>query len=201
MQQPDYAALELLEGDAALRQELGWAEAEAGLVGGAYFAGGVDDERSSGEGAVGLHPFDDGEAVDFGEAEVEDDDAGGDGVADLDLFATVDGVPRVDAPRLQRRHHDAGQIEIVFDDEDHRGVADRRHRIGDFGIAARSRHPTGDGVGVAIERRGRLVGGDDDDRDFVADHVVENVEIAIADDVDENRVRVSLGDDVLKLVD
>ena len=112
---------------------------------------GVDDDRRVRELAVVLQPFDDREAVEVGEHEIENDHARHDLAAQCDRFASGDCVTRLNAARMQRCRDHARQIDIIFDDEDHRLFAHRLHRLHDLRVIARLVDPAGDQIRVIVE--------------------------------------------------
>ena len=109
---------DLLGLDLGFGEELGGAEAELGHLGVGDLAAGVDDQRQGAEGGLLAEPLDEREAVAVGEGEVEDEQVGRAGDALPDGLLAGGGVIDVDGCVLEAGDEDAGEVFVVFDEQD-----------------------------------------------------------------------------------
>jgi hypothetical protein len=82
------------------------------------FASGVDDEGKGAEGGLLAEPLDEGEAVAVGKCEVEDEEIGRASDALPNGLLAGGGVVDVDGGVLEAGREDAGEIVVIFDEED-----------------------------------------------------------------------------------
>ncbi len=109
---------DLLRLDLGFGEELGGAEAELGHLDLGDLAAGVDDQGQRTEGGLLAQPLDEGEAVAVGEGEVEDEQVGRAGDALADGRLAGGGVVDADRCILETGGEDAGEVFVVFDEED-----------------------------------------------------------------------------------
>ena len=99
-------------------EEFGGAEAELGHLDVRDLAAGVDDQGQGGEGRLLAKPLDEGEAIAVGKGEVENEEIGAAGDALPDGLLAGGGVVDVDGCVLEAGNDDAGEVFVVFDEED-----------------------------------------------------------------------------------
>jgi hypothetical protein len=103
--------------DLGLGEELGGAEAELGHLALGHLATGVDDQRHGAEGGLLAEPLDEGEAIAVGEGEIEDEKVWRAGDALANGLLARGGVIDVDGGVLEAGGEDAGEVFVIFDEE------------------------------------------------------------------------------------
>src|SRR5271156_4220067 len=150
--------------DFGFGEELGGSEAELGHFGLGDLSAGVDDQRQSAEGRLLAEPLDQREAVAVWEGEVEDEKVGWARDALPDGLLTGGRVIDVDGCVLEACGEDAGQVVIVFDEEDIGGTVSVVEDATEFGeeevFVEGLLHPA---LGVAGELRAKGGGEDAED--------------------------------------
>src|SRR5580704_16881335 len=109
---------DLLGLDLGFGEELCGSEAELGHFGLGDLAAGVDDQRQSTQSGLLAKPFDEREAIAIGEGEVEDEEIRRPGDALANGLLARGGVVDVDCGILKAGGEDAGQVFVIFDEED-----------------------------------------------------------------------------------
>jgi hypothetical protein len=108
--------------DLGFGEELGGSEAELGHLGLGDLAAGVDDQRQGAQSGLLAEPLDEGEAVAVWEGEVEDEKVGWAGDALADGLLAGGGVVDSHCGVLEAGGEDAGEVFVVFDEEDVSGA-------------------------------------------------------------------------------
>jgi hypothetical protein len=116
-----------------LGEELGGAEAEFCHLGLRDFAAGVDDQGKGAQSGLLTEPLDEREPVAIGQCQVEDEKVRRASDALTDCLLAGSGVIDVDGGVFEAGGEDAGQIFVVFDEEDVGGAFAVMEDAAEFG--------------------------------------------------------------------
>ena len=119
--------------DLGFGEELGGAETKLGHLGLGDLAAGVDDQRQRAEGGLLAEPFDQREAVAVGQGKVEDEQVGRPCDALPDGHLAGGGVVDVDGGILKAGDENAGEVFVVFDEQDVGGTFSLMEDAAQFG--------------------------------------------------------------------
>ena len=119
--------------DLCLGEELSGSEAELGHFVIGDLAARVDDEGQAAHAGLLAEPFDEGEAVAIGQGEVEDEQIRPAGEAAPDSLLAGRGVVDVHIGLAEAGDDDAGEIFVIFDEEDLGGTVAGAEDTAEFG--------------------------------------------------------------------
>ena len=156
-------------------EELGWTEAKFGHLSFGHLAAGVDDQRHGAQGWLLTKPFDEREAVAVGEGEIEDEEVGWPGDALADGLLARGSVIDVDGCVVEAGGEDAGEVFIIFDEQDVGGAFALMEDAAEFGeeeIFVEGFLDPALGVAGKLRTQGGGENAEDNDRNVGGDGVV-----------------------------
>jgi hypothetical protein len=167
--------LDFVRLDLGFGEELGGSEAELGHLGFGDLAAGVDDQRQGAQGGLLAEPLDEGEAVAVREGEVEDEKVGRAGDALADGLLAGGGVVDAHGGVLEAGGEDAGEVFVVFDQEDVGwafAVVEDAAQFGEEEVFVEGLLNPALGVAGELGAEGGGENAEDDDRDVGSDGIV-----------------------------